>query len=274
MSDFDFSGKRVIVTGGATGVGAALLDVLAEAGGPDVTVLDLKAPTGPHQTFLRVDLSDRDAIDAAIAKISGPVDVLFNNAGVADTLPRRTVIHVNVLAPVRLTNALLPRMSNGGAVVTTASIAGMSWSKRLGPILELLSLDDWDAMDAWCEGREFGVDTYAFSKEVMQVWTMRSAASLMRRGLRINSVCPSPIDTPLLGDFRKTMGEAAIDFSIQHAGGRMVTAREVASALAFLGSPAASFVSGQNLNIDFGLQASMITGMLDTSAVRATAGRG
>jgi NAD(P)-dependent dehydrogenase (short-subunit alcohol dehydrogenase family) len=273
MSDFDFSGKRVIVTGGATGVGAALLDILAEAGAPDVTVLDLKAPTGPHKTFLQVDLSDRAAIDAAAAKITGPVDALFNNAGVADTLPRKTVIRVNVLAPVRLTNALLPQMAKGGAVVTTASIAGMSWSKHLAPILELLSLDDWDAMDAWCEGRELGVDTYSFTKEVMQVWTMRSAAALARRGLRINSVCPSPIDTPLLNDFRKTLGDGAIDFSIQHAGGRAVTAREVASLLAYLASPAASFVSGQNVNIDFGFQASMLTGTLDTSAIRAASGR-
>jgi NAD(P)-dependent dehydrogenase (short-subunit alcohol dehydrogenase family) len=270
----DFSGKRVILTGGATGVGAALLDILAEAGGPDVTVLDLKEPTGPHKTFIRTDLSDRAAIDAAVAQINGPVDVLFNNAGVADTLPRRTVIHVNLLAPIRLATALLPQMSSGGAIVTTASIAGMSWSKRLASILELLSLEDWDAMDAWCEGRELGVETYAFTKEVMQVWTMRSAAPLMRRGIRINSVCPCPIDTPLLSDFRKTMGEAAIDFSIQHGGGRAVTAREVASVLALLASPAASVVSGQNVNVDFGLQASMITGALDTSAIRAASGRG
>jgi NAD(P)-dependent dehydrogenase (short-subunit alcohol dehydrogenase family) len=273
MSDFDFSGKRLVVTGGATGVGAALLDVLAEAGGRDVTVLDLKEPTGPHRTFLKTDLSDRSAIDAAVKKIGGPVDALFNNAGVADTLPRPTVIKVNLLAPLRLTAALLPQMPKGAAVVTTASIAGMGWTRRLGEIQELLSLDGWDAMAAWCEGRELGVDTYSFTKEVMQVWTMRSAAPLMRQGVRINSVCPAPIDTPLLADFRKTLGDAAIDFSVQHAGGRPVSAREVASVLAFLASPAASFVSGQNLNVDFGFQASMITGTLDTSAIRAATGR-
>jgi NAD(P)-dependent dehydrogenase (short-subunit alcohol dehydrogenase family) len=269
----DFSGKRVVVTGGATGVGAALLDILAESGRPEVTVLDLKEPTGPHRTFLKTDLSDPRAIDAAVAQISGPVDALFNNAGVADTLPRQTVIRVNALAPVRLTNALLPQMPTGAAVATTASIAGMGWPRRLGEIQELLALGDWDAMDAWCEGRELGVDTYSFTKEVMQVWTLRSATPLARQGVRINSVCPSPIDTPLLGDFRKTLGEAAIDFSIQHAGGRMVSPREVASVLAFLASPAASFVSGQNINVDFGFQAAMITGTLDTSAIRAASGR-
>ena len=102
----------------------------------------------------------------------------------------------------------------------------------------------------------------------MQVWTMRASKHLMTQGVRINSVCPAPIDTPLLDDFRKTLSDAAIDFTINHAGGRLVSPREVAAVLAWLASPASSFVSGQNLNIDAGFEASMITGQLDTSSVR------
>ena len=87
MTDLDYTGKRTLVTGGATGVGAALLDLLAELGASDVTVLDIKEPTGPHATFIQTDLSDKAAVDAAIAGTVGPIDALFNNAGVADTLP-------------------------------------------------------------------------------------------------------------------------------------------------------------------------------------------
>ena len=89
---FSYESKRVVVTGGATGVGAGLLDVLAEQNVEHVTVLDLKQPTGPHATFMQCDLSDQVAVTAAVAAIDGPVDVLFNNAGVADTLPPATVI--------------------------------------------------------------------------------------------------------------------------------------------------------------------------------------
>jgi NAD(P)-dependent dehydrogenase (short-subunit alcohol dehydrogenase family) len=128
---FSYENKRVVVTGGATGVGAALLDVLAELGAAHVTVLDIKAPSGPHQTFLQTDLSDVKAVDAAIAAIDGPVDVLFNNAGVADTLPSETVFKVNVLALRRLTEGLLARIPEGGAIVNTASIAGNQWPTRL-----------------------------------------------------------------------------------------------------------------------------------------------
>jgi|SRR5579863_3634907 len=273
MSGMDFTGKRVVVTGGASGVGAALLDVLAELGGPRVTVLDLRAPAGPHGKFIETNLGDEAALEAAIAQIEGPVDVLFNNAGVADTSPRDTVIAVNLLAPLRLTQALAPLMSEGGAVVNTGSIAGLNWSKRLDAIQELLTLDGRKEMIDWFAGRDLGLDCYSFTKEVLQVWTMREAQPLRQRGIRINTVCPTPIDTPLVGDFRKTVGAAGMDFTIAHSGGRMVSAREVASVLAFLGSPAAAFVSGQAIDIDYGFRGAIITGRLDTSSVRASAGR-
>lgn len=268
MAGMDYSGKHVVVTGGATGVGAGLLEVLAELGAPKVTVLDIKQPEGPHDTYIETNLADRAAIDAAVAKIEAPVFALFNNAGVADTSQREIVIAVNILAPIHLTDALLPKIENGGAVVTTASIAGMSWQQRVAEHLELLAIDGWDAKAKWFDGRDLGTQTYSFSKESMQVWTMREAARLQALGIRINSVCPAPIDTPLVKDFFETMGDDAMNFSIQHAGGRMVTGREVASLLAYLGSEAATFVSGQNVDIDNGFRASMVTGTVNLSALR------
>src|SRR5436190_10262701 len=113
----DYTGRRVVVTGGATGVGAALLDLLSELGASDVTVLDIKEPTGPHKAFLHTDLSDKGAVDAAITKLDGSVDVLFNNAGVADTLPSETVFKVNALAVRHLSESLLPQIPDGGAIV-------------------------------------------------------------------------------------------------------------------------------------------------------------
>ncbi len=267
MTDLDYTGRRVVLTGGATGVGASLLDLLAELGATDVTVIDLKEPTGPHATFIQTDLGDEAAVESAIGRIDGAVDVLINNAGVADTLPKETVFRVNVLAPLRLTEGLLPQIERGGAVVNTASIAGMNWPQRLTEIGELLTVEGWGARFDWFEEHEVEVDTYAFTKEVIQVWSMRMAHSLAEREIRINSVCPSPIDTPLLDDFRKTLSDAAIDFTVKNASGRLVTPREVASALAWLGSPASSFVSGVNLNIDAGFQAALTTGQLDFSSL-------
>jgi NAD(P)-dependent dehydrogenase (short-subunit alcohol dehydrogenase family) len=269
MPGFDYTGKRVVVTGGATGVGAALLELLAELGATDVTVLDVKAPTGPHKRFLETDLSDKARVDAALAELAGPLDALFNNAGVADTLPPETVFKVNALALRHLSESLLPRVRTGGAIVNTASIAGSQWPSRLQLIQALLATDGWDAGLEWFASQDFGEGAYSFTKEVVQVFTMQLSLPAAALGVRVNSVCPSPIDTPLLPDFRKTMSDRLIDWCVKEAGGRLVTPREVASCLAWLGSPAASFVSGVNLNVDMGFSAASATGQLDFTGLAA-----
>ena len=272
MSGINYANRHVVVTGGASGVGAGLLAVLSELGAPRVTVLDLNQPSGPHDSYIKANLADPASLEAAIASIAGPVDVLFNNAGVANTSPRDVVLAVNLLAPLRLTEALTARMPEGGAVVNTGSIAGMSWAKRLAEISELLARPGREAMVSWLAGCDLGVDTYSFTKEALQVWTMRAAASLRQRGIRINNVCPNPVDTPLVDDFVQTIGEKGMNFAISQTG-RLVSPREVAEVLAYLGSSAAAFVSGQSIDIAYGFRASSVTGTLDTSSVRASAGR-
>ncbi len=268
---FSYAGKRVVVTGAATGVGAGLLDVLAEIDAAHVTVLDVKAPTGPHDTFLQTNLGDEAAVDAAIASIAaaGPVHALFNNAGVADTQAPATVIAVNYLALRRLSEGLLDHMPQGGAIVNTASTAGGQWAARLAQITELLDIDDWAKALAWVDASiaDIGTMPYFFSKELVQVYTMRSSRPTIRRGVRTNSVCPSPIDTPLLVDFRQTMSDKMIDWNVSETNGRLVTAREVATVLAFLGSDAAAYVNGVNLLCDAGFTAAMTTGQVDFSGL-------
>jgi NAD(P)-dependent dehydrogenase (short-subunit alcohol dehydrogenase family) len=261
---FSYEGKRVVVTGAATGVGAGLIEVLAELGASHVTVLDVKAPSGPHDVFRQTDLSNRAEVTAAVAEIDGPVHALFNNAGVADTLPPRTVLSVNYLALRALSEGLLDRIPEGGAIVNTASTAGGQWPERLALINEVLDLGgDWDATLDWYDSHELGVEPYFFSKELVQVYTMRSSRPTMAKGVRTNSVCPSPIDTPLLDDFRKTISDKVIDWNVSQTNGRLVTPREVGTVLAFLGSDAAAYVNGVNLLVDAGFTAAMTTGQVD-----------
>lgn len=266
---FSYAGKRVVVTGAFSGVGAALIDLLAELDVDHVTVLDVRKPDGPHDTFIEVNLADEAAVDRAANAIEGPVQALFNNAGVADTSPPNTVIGVNYLALRRLSEALLDRMPEGAAIVNTASTAGGQWATHVTELTELLDLDDWDAVLARSEELlpNLGVQPYFLSKELVQLWTLRSSRPTIRRGVRTNSVCPSPIDTPLLADFRATMTDTIIDWNISETNGRTVTAREVATVLAFLGSDAAAYVNGVNLLVDAGFTAAMTTGQVDYSAI-------
>jgi NAD(P)-dependent dehydrogenase (short-subunit alcohol dehydrogenase family) len=265
---YSYEGKRVVITGAYSGVGAALLELIAELGAAHITVLDLKEPGGPVSRFVQTDLSDPAAVDAAIATIDGPVHALFNNAGVAATLPSATVMAVNYLALRRLSEALLDRIPEGGAIANTASIAGGQWPTRVTEINELLDIGDWDDSLAWVAAHPESVaDPYSFSKEVVQVWTMRSSRATMARGVRTNSVCPAPIDTPLLVDFRATMTDKLIDWTVEQANGRLATPLDVARSLAFLGSDAASYVNGTNLLVDAGFTAAMTTGQIDLSAL-------
>ena len=265
---YSYEGKRVVITGAYSGVGAALLELVAELGAEHITVLDLKKPDGPATVFLETDLSSPVDVDAAVDAIDGPVHALFNNAGVAATLPATTVMAVNYLALRRLSERLLDRIPAGGAIANTASIAGGQWPTRIDAINQLLDIGDWVVSLEWVESHpEIVTDPYSFSKEVVQVWTMRSSRATMARDVRTNSVCPAPIDTPLLVDFRATMTDKLIDWTVEQANGRLATPLDVARALAFLGSDAASYVNGTNLLVDAGFTAALTTGQVDLSAL-------
>jgi NAD(P)-dependent dehydrogenase (short-subunit alcohol dehydrogenase family) len=267
---FSYRDRRVVVTGAARGVGAALLEVLRALDVAHVTVLDREEPDGPHDTFLSTDLGDEQAVHDTAARIDGPLHALFNNAGVADTQPPHTVLSVNYLALRALSEMLLDRLAQGGSIVNTASLAGNLWRKRIQPINALLDIDitdGWAAAIDWFDANAATLDQgpYNFSKEVVEVYTLRSSRTTMRRGVRTNTVCPGPIDTPLLPDFRATTSDTIVDWNIREMNGRPVAPGEVATTLAFLGSPAASYVNGVNLDIDGGFGAALATGQVDFS---------
>lgn len=264
-----YEGKRVVLTGGASGLGAAAVELLAGSGCADLTVLDVKEPTGPATRFIPADMSDPDSIDKAAAEIGSGVDVLFNNAGVAGVHADEFVLRVNYLGLRRLSERLLPTMNSGGAIVNTASIYGSRWPDRLAEIKELIAIDGWNEALEWIAGHAEMVeaDSYAFSKELVQVWTMHSShRSLTRFGVRTNSVCPGPIDTPLMADFRRQATEKVIDWAIEQSGG-IISPEHIARPLLFLGSDAAAAVNGANVVADRGFSAWMVTDHLDYSGL-------
>ena len=265
---FSYQGKRVVITGAYSGVGAAAVELLASLEASEIIALDIKRPGGPITRFIETNMGDAAAIDAAAAAIEGPVHALFNNAGIAATNPALEVMKVNYLGVRRLSEALLPKIPEGGAIAITASIAGSQWAGHLAEILELLAISDREQAIAWIQDHaELVGGGYDFSKECLQVYTMKVSKATMARGVRTNSICPGPIDTPLLPDFKKSMTEALINWQIEQTYGKLATSEDVAKALVFLGCDASAFVNGLNLNVDAGFVAALTTGQLDFSTL-------
>ncbi len=262
---FSYAGKKVVLTGGASGVGAAAVELLASAGCTDLTVIDRNEPTGPATAYIAADLSDPGSIDAACEAVGSGTDVLFNNAGVAGVHAPDFVLRVNYLGLRRLSENLLPTMNRGGAIVNTASVAGQGWSGHLAEISELIAIDGWDEALSWIAGHGELIDSapYEFSKEVAQVWTMfGSRRSYIDHGVRTNSVCPGVIDTPLLHDFRRHMTEKTIDWMVEQSRG-ILTSDDVARTLLLLGSDAGAAMNGHNMIVDHGFTAWFTTNQVD-----------
>lgn len=243
---------RILVTGAGSGIGRALADQLLAAGhqvlGVDRDVAGIPAGVVPF----RVDLTDPAQI-AAVVEAAADLDGLANVAGVPGTAPAETVLRVNFLGTRRLTEAVLPRLRPGAAVVNVASLAGrrpvcddvVAWRLQAAADEEILRY-------AKAEGLG-GSDAYDLSKKLLVSWTVATAAAQLSRGVRVNAVSPGPIETPIIEDFRTSMG-ASVDGAASVVG-RHGRPEEVAAAAAFLLCPAASWVNGVDLELDGGLLA-------------------
>ncbi|WP_412538806.1 SDR family oxidoreductase [Longispora sp. K20-0274] len=236
----DFAGLRALVTGGASGIGLATADMLA-ARGARVAVLDL-AETGPFtyvRADVRVDAEVRAAVYAAVDVLGG-LDVLVNNAGIGaqGTVEANTddewhrVLDVNVLGLVRVTRAALPslRASDHAAIVNTCSIAATAGLPERA--------------------------LYSASKGAVLALTRAMAADLVRDGIRVNAVNPGTADTPWVSRLLDRAADPAAERAALQARqphGRLVSAEEVAAAIAYLASPLAGSTTGEALAVDGGM---------------------
>lgn len=263
MTDLlDFSGKTVAITGAASGIGAAAAELFLSAGAT-VHTLDIAPVAAVAVSALECDLGDKDSIDQAVAALPGSIDTVLNCAGVPNggRFTTEQVMAINWLGLRHLSEALLPRIPRGGSFVHVASTAGRGWPDNLTEITELLALESFDDGLAWVQGHTaFLGDGYAFSKQMVQYYTMSRSLETLADGVRMNSICPGVTNTQIADDFRRGVGDAVIDRAAEIAG-RLAEPHEMAPAMLFLADEAsASYINGINLNVDRGTGAAHLTG--------------
>ncbi len=236
-------GLVAVVTGGASGLGAAVADKLTVQG-VRVAVLDREPDSASPYFSVRCDVGDDASVRAAIAKVLetfGRLDILINNAGIGaqgtvetnDDDEWHRVLDVNVVGMVRVSRAALPylRASPAAAIVNTCSIAAT----------------------AGLPGRAL----YSASKGAVLSLTLAMAADYVREGIRVNCVNPGTADTPWVGRLLAAAADpeaerAALEARQPH--GRLVSAQEVAGAIVYLASPEAGSTTGTTLAVDGGMQ--------------------
>jgi|JI10StandDraft_1071094.scaffolds.fasta_scaffold452297_2 meso-butanediol dehydrogenase/(S,S)-butanediol dehydrogenase/diacetyl reductase len=249
MSRTRFTGKVAVVTGGASGIGAAAARLFHDEGA-SVVIGDLDEAGGAafadslgdaRAAFLKTDVSDYDQVkalvDLAVSKF-GRLDILFNNAGVGSfsriaDLPvedwKRTIA-VNLDAVFYGCKAAIPvmRAQGGGAIVSTASASGMAG--------------------------DFGFGAYNAAKAGVINFTRTAAIDHARHGIRVNAVCPGPVDTPILSGVDAVPGLRPVWEDCVPMG-RFAQAEEIAAVVAFLASDEASYLTGVSIPVDGGLTA-------------------
>jgi NAD(P)-dependent dehydrogenase (short-subunit alcohol dehydrogenase family) len=247
MTEFD--GAVAIVTGGASGLGAATAALLAERGAR-VAVLDRDLAGVPEEYFSALcDVTDSAQVDAAVAAVVehfGALDIVINNAGIGaagdisanDDEEWHRVLDVNIVGLARVTRAALPhlRRSSRAAIVNTCSVAAVVGLPNRA--------------------------LYSASKGAVAAVTLAMAADHVREGIRVNAVTPGTADTPWVGrllDAADDREAAAAALRARQPMGRLVSAHEVAHAIVYLASPLSSSTTGTLLAVDGGMQTVRLT---------------
>ena len=195
-------GKTIVVTGVSSGIGSDTAKLLRQQGAR-VIGLDRNDPMLTLDGFVKADLSEQSGVDAALTQLPAQVDGLANIAGVPGTASVDLVARVNYLALRHLTLKLADRMPAGGSVVNVASILGAEWPARLEVHKALAETSSFEAGLVWLARNPVPHATcYQYFKEALIVWTMAQSQKLfLAKGVRMNSVAPGPVFTPILGDF-------------------------------------------------------------------------
>jgi NAD(P)-dependent dehydrogenase (short-subunit alcohol dehydrogenase family) len=257
-----YDGKRVVVTGCASGIGEHVARQLTELGA-EVVGLDMRRPALQLKEFHEVDLSDTASIDRAAAMIGGQVDALFNIAGVSSGIgdPLR-VVTINFLGTRQFTEALVPAMPAGSAIANVSSLAASAYRENAVVTAGLLETATMAEGIEWCRSNPEPVADgggYRLSKEAIILYGMANVGALGAKGIRINCTAPGVTDTPILDQLRSAYGREFLD-SFQTPLGRVAGPDEQATVLVFLNSDAARYITGQVIWVDGGSVAERMFG--------------
>lgn len=255
-----YQGAAVVVTGAASGMGAATAQILLDLGAT-VTALDIRPTDVAVDQYIEVDLRDPASIEAAAASIER-VDGLFSCAGLpGPPFSELDTMKVNFVGARHLAEQLVPKMPSGSAITAIASSAAVGWFDQMQTIAPLLETKGYDEAVAWLKANDekWSWSGYLFSKWVVDAWVGYWYPDLAPLGIRINCINPGPTDTAMMPAFHDFATKDVVDQAVGPVG-RYARAEEQAWPLVMVGSPRASYLAGEVINVDGGFQGARYTG--------------
>ncbi len=258
---------QIVITGVASGIGKATADLMRSQG-YDIIGVDRAQVEDFAGTFIQGDLSDQAGIDRIAEQVAQAapqgIQGLANIAGVPGTAPTEVVLNINVFGVRDLTFALRDLFQPGAAVVNLASAVAYQWRASQDRLAAFaLATDRGAALETAQNDESITANSYLFSKQCVSLLSEYFAAEFVADRIRVNSVSPGPVETPILEDFKNDHGRDKVN-SAAEVLGRFGAPEDIAQSVAYLFSPAAGWINGTDLRVDGGL-----TAYRETAAFRA-----
>ena len=268
-----FEGKTVVITGAASGMAHSAAELLLSLGAK-VYAIDMNEVDLPVEKAIKGNLSDKNAIDSVVSELPERIDIVYMCHGVGLRPDREKMIQmVNFVGQRYMAEAMLPKISDGGAITFISSSGGYGWEHNMKNVGTLLETASFEEAEHWVEENihmfeQEGPDPYQFSKQCLSAYVKSKTRdeAFIGRKIRINAIAPSFTSTPLIKDFNAAVskdgtnesGEAEMyNLFLKSWNGRPGKPEEMAYPLVITGSDVCSYLSGQVIYIDFGMTGEM-----------------
>lgn len=255
---FGYQNKLCVITGAASGIGHSTAKILADLGANiyavDKNPINLK---GVSKTFC-TDLSQKESIDELFEKLPKQFDCFFGCAGVSGMQNTfNETFTINYISPSYVLNQQLnTHISPGGSIAFVTSAAGVRWEDYRNSLDNMILLKNWKEKETllkhWNYNKIPGVMAYSLSSRAMNQHIAYYLPFFSKKGIRVNALLPSCTETGLKSEFEKAVGSPEKFLDYAGLSKRLAKPYEMAKPLVFLNSKMASFMTGNELIVDYG----------------------
>ena len=258
---FGYNNKICVVTGAASGIGKATVNLLLELGAKVYALDIVKTPLTGVEKYIEVDLSDKDSIDKAMEQVPTHIDSFFGVAGLSGARTNYyKTFTVNYIANKYITEEYLKnRMTYGGSISYVTSTGGLYWEKYAHEYENFTKAKTWDemitALHKQAKENTLGLMAYPLSKRALNHYMSELAIELGPKKIRVNALLPGSTDTGMKEEFEVEAGGKDALIAETGTALRLAKPEEMAYPLIFLNSDMASFITGLPLIVDSGTNA-------------------